>query len=192
MCVRVYFVLCWSLSSLHSTSWRVLMCLGRSWDQILFGKFCFVSAFVRPKAWGLCANNRNQLLENVAFWLAALNVIGVYAQENLGSSFIMDFKTGLWNTALTKDSRDKSVVSWSAMSGSAAQKLFFMVWGSLQQVLHEFLLWDKTPPSLSSFAEVSVLFWITLSFILCCSLASLMAGNSITVAVVSSGPGHKK
>lgn len=160
VCVYVFYVdLCLPL---HSTSWRVLVCLGRSPDQVLSGKFCFVSASVHTKAWGLCANDRNQLLENAAFWLAALNVIGMCAQEELGSRFIMDVETGLWSTALTKDPRGRSVVSQSAVSDSAAQKLFFMVWCSLQQVLHQFFLWDKTPPPLSGFAEVSVLLWITL------------------------------
>lgn len=96
---------------LHSTSWWVLVCLGRSWDQILSGKFCFVPASVHTTAWGLCANDRNQHLENVAFWLAALNVIGVYAQEKLGSTFLMDVKTGLGSTALTKDPRGKRKAS---------------------------------------------------------------------------------
>lgn len=159
MCVCV---LCWSLSS---TAFHILEGVGVSRekpDQVLSGKFCFVSASVHTKAWGLCANDRNQRLENVAFWLAALSVIGVYAQEKLGSRFFMDVKTGLWSTALTKDPRGKSVVSFSAMSSSAAWKLVFMVWNSLQQVLYEFFLWDKTLPPLSYFAEVSVLLSITL------------------------------
>lgn len=109
MCVYVFYVdLCLPP---HSTSWWVLVCLGRSWDQILCGKFCFVSASVHTKAWGLCANDRNQHLENVAFWLAALNVIGVYVQEKLGSKFLMDVKTGLWSTALTRDPRGKRKAS---------------------------------------------------------------------------------
>lgn len=67
----------------------------------------------------------------------------------------MDIRTGLWSTALTKDPRDECGVS--AVSGSAAQKLFFMVWSSLQQVLYEVFLWDNTHAPLSCFAEVSVL-----------------------------------
>lgn len=163
MCVYVFYVdLCLPP---HSTSWWVLVCLGRSWDQILCGKFCFVSASVHTKAWGLCANDRNQHLENVAFWLAALNVIGVYAQEKLGSTFLMDVKTGLWSTSPHQgpQRQEKSQwVSFGAMSSSAVQKLFFMVWSSLQQVLSGLFLWDKTLPPLSCFAEVSVLLWITL------------------------------
>lgn len=149
LCVLFYVELCLPL---HSASWRVLVCLGRSPDQILSGKFCFVSASVHSKAWGLCANDRNQHLENRAFWLAALNAIGVDAQEKSGSRLLMDVKTGLWSAALTKDPRGKSVVSFCAMSASAAQKLSCMVWSSLHQVLYEFFLWDKTPPLLSCFS----------------------------------------
>lgn len=88
---------------LHSTSWRVLVCLGRSPDQILSGRFCLVS--VHSKAWGLCANDRNQHLGSAAFWPAAPNAVGVDAQEKWGSRFLMDVKAGLWGTALTKDPR---------------------------------------------------------------------------------------
>lgn len=159
VCVRV---LCWSLSS---TAFHILEGVGVSREKPRPNPFWKVLLRVRIcsyQGWGLCANDRNQHLENVPFWLAALDVIGVYAQEKLGSRFLMDLKTGLWRTTLSKDLRGESVVSFSSMSGSAAQKLSFMVWSSFQQVLCEFFLWDMIPPPLSCFAEVAVLLWITL------------------------------
>lgn len=96
MCVCVYMFYVDLCLPLYSTSWRVLVCLGRSWDQILSGKFCFVSASVCTMAWGLCANDGKSAFGKCGFltcsskcnWSVCSGEIGIKVSNGYQNWFV--------------------------------------------------------------------------------------------------------